>query len=231
MAEILVSIEVICEILDGVSPRRVQQLAKNGVISKAARGQYDLIACARALIDDAQSANSRAGVLYEQRARLVRLQADRVEMENSTRAGELVNVEEYSAGYLREIMNVRTNLLAIPTKVAPLAAHKSPSEVFTVVKNHLYEAMHAIADDLENRARKDPNMLSKNPTIEEISEFHNVPAQWVKRAAAWLEIPIINGRISNVREGFQSPADKATAFGRLIEAFCRGLDPRTEENR
>lgn len=153
MAEILVPVDVICEILDGVSPRRVQQLAKNGVIPKAAHGQYDLVACAKALIDDAQAATSRAGDLYEQRARLVRLQGDRIETENRLRDGELCEVDVVAKEFSRQITVARTRLLAIPSKVAPLAAQKSPPEVFTVVQEHLYEAMQELADQGDAAAK------------------------------------------------------------------------------
>ncbi len=49
MAELIVSVDTLAEMLS-VTPRRVQQLAKEGIFPRASQGRYDAVTCVSAYI-------------------------------------------------------------------------------------------------------------------------------------------------------------------------------------
>lgn len=55
-----------------------------------------------------------------ERARLQKAQADHQEMVNATKRGELLDAAECERDWLRVLTEVKTNLLSIPRKAAPL---------------------------------------------------------------------------------------------------------------
>ena len=77
-------IGVIARLLD-LSERRIQQLSREGVIPKAERGQYDLVAAVRGYVaylrDLAVRAQAGAPDFGAERARLIKAKADLAEME------------------------------------------------------------------------------------------------------------------------------------------------------
>ena len=86
-------IAVIARLLD-LSERRIQQLSREGVIPKAERGQYDLVAAVRGYVaylrDLAVKAQAGAPDFGAERARLIKAKADLAEMEADGRRGELL---------------------------------------------------------------------------------------------------------------------------------------------
>ena len=86
-------IGVIARLLD-LSERRIQQLSREGVIPKAERGQYDLVAAVRGYVaylrDLAVKAQAGAPDFGAERARLIKAKADLAEMEADGRRGELL---------------------------------------------------------------------------------------------------------------------------------------------
>ena len=85
--------------------------------------------------------------LTEARARLAKEQADKQEMDNAIRRGDLVagsEVEEFVIGLLSM---VKTQLLAVPAKAAPEAhGAESIAEVEEVIRVLQFEALGALAD-------------------------------------------------------------------------------------
>jgi hypothetical protein len=76
-------IAVVARLLD-LSERRIQQLSREGVIPKAERGQYDLVAAVRGYVaylrDLAVRAQAGAPDFGVERARLIKAKADLAEM-------------------------------------------------------------------------------------------------------------------------------------------------------
>lgn len=68
-----------------VTERRVQQLAKDGIISKPLKGKYDLVGCVQGYIRYLQDRDSAKGVAaidsHLERARLIKAKADKTEIE------------------------------------------------------------------------------------------------------------------------------------------------------
>lgn len=135
----------------GVTIKYVQDLIANGTLEKKGRGEYDLNACREAYITRlreaaAGRANSGDLNLTDERARLAKEQADAKEMENAITRGELVYIEDVAKRVEVALSNVKTKLLAVPTKVAAeAAAADDAKEVQALIERHIIEALNELA--------------------------------------------------------------------------------------
>ena len=116
-------IAVIARLLD-LSERRIQQLSREGVIPKAERGQYDLVAAVRGYVaylrDLAVKAQAGAPDFGAERARLIKAKADLAEMEADGRRGELLPADAVEAAWTAVLARLRARLLVLPDRLAPL---------------------------------------------------------------------------------------------------------------
>ena len=141
-------IGVIARLLD-LSERRVQQLSREGVIPKAERGQYDLIGSVRGYVrylrDQALKAQAGAPDYAAERARFIRARADLAEMEAEEKRRSLIAAEQIEAAWIAVLALLRTRLLALPDRLAPLAFEQS-----TVgdTRNLIRAAICEVLDDL-----------------------------------------------------------------------------------
>jgi len=115
-------IGVIAKLLD-LSERRVQQLAREGVIPKETRGQYDLVGSVqgyvRYLRDQAEKARGGAPDYAAERARFIRARADLAELDAEARRGRLLEAADVEAAWTAVLALLRTRLLALPDGLAP----------------------------------------------------------------------------------------------------------------
>jgi phage terminase Nu1 subunit (DNA packaging protein) len=143
----------------GISERRVQQLVKLGM-PRAARGQYDLLPCAKWYVEFLQEELKKrspatqpenAGIDAE-RARLVAAQADRAEIEVAVRRGDLMFAPHTEAAWADAIHRARERLLAMPVKLGPQLTNVSdPSECARAIESEV----HAALDELARRQTGD----------------------------------------------------------------------------
>lgn len=150
-------IGVIAKLLD-LSERRVQQLSREGVIPKADRGQYDLIGSVRGYVrylrDQAVRAQAGAPDYASERARYIRARADLAEMEAAQRRGSLIAAEDIEAAWIAVLALLRTRLLALPDRLAPLA-HEQTTVGNT--RNLIRATIREVLDDLaETHVQSDP---------------------------------------------------------------------------
>ena len=136
--------------LFGVSERRVQQYAQDGIIPKPVKGQYELVACVRGLINYLQQRAFGQGVAPQdthlERARLLKAQADMAEIELAERTGKLVTVERVETDWSEMVTACRAKMLSIPTKTAYQIAHlENPQEIEKFLKRIIYEALAEMA--------------------------------------------------------------------------------------
>lgn len=108
-----------------VSERRFYEMIDQRIITRCDPGDYDLDRVRKQCFDHLrQVAAGRAGnsdaALSAERARLAKQQADAQEMKNSTSRGDLLPREEVHVAVTGSFARVRTKMLAIPSKVAPL---------------------------------------------------------------------------------------------------------------
>lgn len=151
MASTLVPVATIAKILN-LTPTRVQQLAKDGIIPKSSHGQYELIGTVTNYIKYLQErvpgggGSKTSADISTERARLLKAQADMVEIELAEKNGELVSVSDVEADWMGMVNACRSKLLAIPTKSAYQIAHLNDShEIEKYLKRTVYEALEELA--------------------------------------------------------------------------------------
>ena len=142
-------ITVIARLLD-LTERRVQQLARDGVIPRSERGRYDLIGAVRGYVrylrDQILKDGAATADYGVERARLMRARADLAEMEAAQKRGELIPAREVVTAWIEVVALLRARLLVLPDKIAPLAhdAQTIP-QARDIVRNAVHEALAELA--------------------------------------------------------------------------------------
>jgi phage terminase Nu1 subunit (DNA packaging protein) len=135
--------------LFGVSERRVQQLAKDGIIPKAEKGKYDLVGCVRGYIGFLQERAFGKELVtidaHQERARLLKAQADKTELEVKMMNRNLIPVEEVRAFWSGMAVACRARLMSFPTRGAHIA---TGLKEFHEVENALRELVHEALNEL-----------------------------------------------------------------------------------
>lgn len=162
-----VPLSVVCGLLN-ITPRRVQQLAAEGKIPKAARGKYDLVGAVKGYIGFLQT-QSLAGddvgadAFGKHRARLTAARADITELERDKLAGRQVPVEEVERAWQTVVATMRSRLLTIPSKVAArILAAKNANEAQEIIRREVYDALAELegvvyeAEDDQDPGEPDP---------------------------------------------------------------------------
>lgn len=135
--------------LFNLTERRVQQLAKEGVIPKGERGKYDLVGAVRGYVKYLQErALGRSDAAYNdeadiklERKRLIKAQADKTESENQKLRGELVPFELVEDVLNEVAVLYGTSVDALPGRLAnELAGINDPAEV----KSRLFDECRRI---------------------------------------------------------------------------------------
>jgi phage terminase Nu1 subunit (DNA packaging protein) len=118
---LMVPVSTIAHALD-VTPRRVQQLAAEGVIPKAERGRYPLIPVVRAYLAHQRAAPEVGpGELdpAQERARKDRALAISAEIKNDIATGKVVLAEVAIASQVILCRKIKNKVEAIPSRAAP----------------------------------------------------------------------------------------------------------------
>lgn len=111
--------------LFGLSARRVQQLANEGIIVKAGRGQYRLLASVRGYVTFLQervSGDRKADGWRDERARLAREQADRIALENAVSRGRLIQSDQVENVLSAAMAALSADLDGLPGRMATTVA-------------------------------------------------------------------------------------------------------------
>jgi phage terminase Nu1 subunit (DNA packaging protein) len=111
-----------------ITDRRVQQLAKEG-LPKEEKGKYDLGKCMLWYIRYLQAALEASGRrdsgeeefigAREERARLLRAEAELKEMELAAKRGQMVTIADVEKQYSDLAHSIRARIMAIPPRLAP----------------------------------------------------------------------------------------------------------------
>ena len=138
------------QLLLGISSSEAKRLNDESIIKKNARGEYDLLYSIKGYIGYLQvRAGSRSGVSAdygEERARLTKAQADKAEMDAAVMAGKLVEVDQLVSQWEMMLTAVKTKILAMPSKLAPvLADEDQPGIIQEVIDTYMREALEELA--------------------------------------------------------------------------------------
>ena len=133
-----------------LSPRRVNQLAKQGIIPKEAEGRYDLIGSVQGYISylKENSINEIQGVITiaESKQRKLAAEAKMAELQYDLESGKVVSLEYVRPQWESLVMAMKTKLLAIPNKLTPLLVSQDNfNYVNQLLHEHIAEALNELA--------------------------------------------------------------------------------------
>lgn len=133
-----------------LSERRVQQLSKEGVIPKNQHGRYELVPVVQAYVRFLQDrAMGRQGPddYHKEKARLIKLQADRAQLDLDQMESRLVQAEDVVQAWENVLQAFKSKLLAIPTKAAPVIASETvPGQVQQILEDLIGETLAELAN-------------------------------------------------------------------------------------
>lgn len=139
-----VSSEIVADLV-GVSRRRIEQLAGEGVVPRIAPGRYDQREVVRAYCEFLRAGASGRGTAdkgyRDERTRLAKVQADKIAQQNAVSSGELVAVSDVAAAWSSILADVRAAMLAIPSRVQGIDRH-----AVETLDREIREALEGLAD-------------------------------------------------------------------------------------
>jgi hypothetical protein len=134
-------------ILLGISERSFYYLVEEGVIPKIGDGKYVL-----GDIEEAYWKNSfNSEGLEAAQTRLTTAKAELAELELAEHRGEVHRASAVMRVWADNVMNTKTRLLAIPTKISPELVGKNIQEIQAKLKEAISEALQELSDYDERR--------------------------------------------------------------------------------
>lgn len=159
-----VTIQEIAQFLT-ISERRVQQLTKTGAIPKSSHGKYELVAATQGYINYLQERTvkraSTSGDYNTEKARLVKLQADKAELELEVMNKNLVPVEQVYSAWTSMLTDIKTKMLTIPAMISPVVAVEDvPGVVQDIIDQSIRDVLRDLSEydtesDADSKARDD----------------------------------------------------------------------------
>ena len=137
-------LSTICKLLD-LSERRIQQLAREGVIPKSERGRYELVPAVQGYIHYLRDRSLDVGVVSIDIARQRKTAAE-AEMARA----EVVCIEDVAKQWDQILSGVRTRMLALPTKLAAIATAETDQKI---VKELITDGIHTALGELARGLR------------------------------------------------------------------------------
>lgn len=141
-----------------VSDRRIQQLTKDGIFRKTARGFYPLEGAIQSYIrflKDSSAGNASQVNIAEyhiQKTRKIKAEAEIVEMEAAQMAGELVAVVDVKHSWANLASEVCIRMRNVPTRVIPMILGDTDERrMKDILLNEIDQALSAIANDDQSR--------------------------------------------------------------------------------
>ncbi|MEM1344744.1 MAG: hypothetical protein AAGI34_09220 [Pseudomonadota bacterium] len=139
----------------GLTRQRVSELVRTGHLPGAPQGRLNVDECRIAYIRHLRAAASNrvqdteeGRDLTAERTRLSKEQADRLEMENAAKRGELLDRKSVDHAVINAFTRVRARMLAVPSRLAPqVAATADPSEAFSLLEAAIQEALHELSEN------------------------------------------------------------------------------------
>ncbi|MFG6501266.1 terminase small subunit, Nu1 [Sulfitobacter sp. 1A15106] len=137
-----------------LTDRRVQQLAKEGVIPKAERGRYELAPAVQGYIrylqDRAAGSAVQSGTIdyHVEKARKTKAEADIAEIEAAKRRGDAIDAAEVKRAWQLILGEVRANLLGnTPQRITSLVLGlNDEAQIKRVIRDEIALAMSAAAE-------------------------------------------------------------------------------------
>jgi len=158
-----------------LTERRVQQLAKEGVVVRdgKGKGRYDLVGSVRGYIKYLQERSLGKDLApidsHVEKARLLRAQADKTELEVKALQKSLLPVTQIRMSWMMLLSSFRSRMLSIPAKTAHLLAPiDDNAEIERILREQIYEGLTELSDyDPEKFIGADQGMPQDTGTASE----------------------------------------------------------------
>lgn len=134
----------------GLTVRRVNQLAVEGITVRAEHGEYDGPASVQAYITHVSNRGREKETALDaerETARLRKEQADTQELKNAKLRKELLPVEEVSRVWSEQISSIRSGLLAVVSRARQRISLSAEDAV--VLDEEIRDAMTKLADGVD----------------------------------------------------------------------------------
>ena len=132
----------------GITRQRVNELAREGVIPKAGRGQFDpaiAVPTYCAWLRDAPERRGGDTDLKAEKLRLTREQADKAALANELTRGSMVPAAEVEQAWVGFCVDLRAKLLAVPARVAARAS--LTRETTQILDSEVRSALEGLANE------------------------------------------------------------------------------------
>ena len=143
--------KTIARILD-LTERRVRQLKDENIIQeyKGMAGLYDLIPTTHNYINYLRRRNPENGENIDyntERAKLIRAKRLNEEYDLGVKEGNLHSSEDIEAAMSNMLLNFKTRLMSLPSKLSPVLSKKTDkAEIHRILKDSVDEALNELAD-------------------------------------------------------------------------------------
>lgn len=136
-----------------LTERRVQQLAKDGIIPKAERGRYELGPSVQGYIRFLQDRNVTAGSNQQpidyaaEKARKLKAERKKVEIELARIQGEVVPLKQLERALSNTFAEVKTNMRSVPSRVATaIIGEESETRIKAVILKEIDQALDSLGE-------------------------------------------------------------------------------------
>jgi len=159
------SLNTIAKLLD-LSPRRVQQLSKEGIIPRSERGRYELVPSVRGYVNylRERSIDNGSSVvsLDDARKRKTNAEAEMAEIELAKARASVVNIRDVRKQWDKVMGECRTRILALPTILAPVVAPETELQIVKeLMENSVNKALGELAQGISHTHRR-PSKSAKS---------------------------------------------------------------------
>ena len=139
----------ICDLsrVTGIPEKTLYNLRKRGIIPEST----DIEALVKSVIvyykDLLNKKEQRSGdPLVEQKIRLTEAQANKFELENQLKAGDLIEAKEVESTWIKAVLTAKSRLLSIPSGLSPeLARETDANKICDLLENRIHEALEELA--------------------------------------------------------------------------------------
>lgn len=134
----------------GIVTSRIRTLHREGVMVKAGRGRFDVRASLAAYLSRLRDGAVKGGGqvpddLKAEKLRLARQQADKLELANAAARGELVRNAAVEREWANVLRDVRSTMLAVPSRVGSKLAHLTAHDV-AEIDSEIKAALEGLAN-------------------------------------------------------------------------------------
>lgn len=133
----------------GIGTSRVRTLARDGHLVKVSRGRFDVRASLAAYLSRLRDGAVKAGPVTDEmkaaKLRQTEAAAQKIEIQNAATRGELVRSADVEREWANVLRDVRSTMLAVPSRVGSKLAHLTAHDV-AEIDSEIKAALEGLAN-------------------------------------------------------------------------------------